>query len=96
MGASVGGFRTLADAVEMATVGLGGNSAVGTGVGSEVHLKDHRVVPLALLSDRFPKVGSALITTLNQTSAMLSATQYLLRPHGGEGATSATLVEGDL
>ena len=95
-GASVGGFRTLVDAVDMATVGLGGDSAVGMGPGGTVKLEDQRVVPLALLADRFPEVGRALKTALNQTSAMLSATQYLMRPHGGTGTSSATLSDEDL
>ena len=88
-GARVGGFRTLVQAVDMATVGLGGDSAVTIGSGGTIELDEHRVVPLSLLASRFPEVGVALKAALNQTSAMRSATQYLMRPHGDTGEVSA-------
>ena len=56
-GATVGGFRTMVEAVAMRTVGLGGDSEVrwaGTGYGAEagprLHVGPRRLVPLSLLA----------------------------------------------
>ncbi len=56
-GATVGGWRTMVEAVAMRTFGLGGDSEVSLipdGLGAALKLGPRRVVPLALLGEKFP------------------------------------------
>jgi N-methylhydantoinase A/oxoprolinase/acetone carboxylase beta subunit len=56
-GATVGGFRTMVEAVDMTTIGLGGDSEVslsddvgGDGAPANIKLGPRRVIPLSLLA----------------------------------------------
>ena len=65
-GASVGGHRTMVEAVMMHTHGLGGDSEVALvdrAVGPDLQIGPRRVVPLSLLADRF---GSTVHQTLQR------------------------------
>ena len=61
-GATVGGFRTMVEAVAMRTVGLGGDSEVrwtsagqgGGGAGQPLRIGPRRLVPLSLLATEHP------------------------------------------
>ena len=62
-GASVGGFRTMVEAVAMRTVGLGGDSEVrwgtagrGGDTGQRLLIGPRRVVPLSLLATGYPEL----------------------------------------
>ena len=62
-GATVGGFRTMVEAVAMRTVGLGGDSEVrwargeGNGTtGEELRIGPRRLVPLSLLATEHPEL----------------------------------------
>jgi N-methylhydantoinase A/oxoprolinase/acetone carboxylase beta subunit len=63
-GATVGGFRTMVEAVAMQTVGLGGDSEVALiqkGLGHALVLGPRRMVPISLLAvDHGPLVRDAL------------------------------------
>ena len=56
LGARVGGFRTMVEAVAMRTTGLGGDSAVtvGEGLGAGLILGPRRLVPVSLLAADHP------------------------------------------
>lgn len=84
-GASVGGFRTLVRAVDMTTMGLGGDSELLIATDGTVTPGQQRVVPLSLAARRFPQIGAELLNALGQGSGMLSATRYLLLPPGEHG-----------
>lgn len=56
-GATVGGWRTMVEAVDMQTVGLGGDSEVSVrsdGLGVLLDLGPRRLVPLSLLATDYP------------------------------------------
>jgi len=62
-GASVGGFRTMVEAVAMRTVGLGGDSEVrwgtmgrGGDIGARLLIGPRRLVPLSLLATTHPEL----------------------------------------
>ena len=62
-GASVGGFRTMVEAVAMRTVGLGGDSEVrwgtagsGGDIGQRLLIGPRRLVPLSLLATGYPEL----------------------------------------
>lgn len=66
-GAQVGGWRTMVEAVDMHTVGLGGDSHVRA---DEEDLRNlligpRRVVPLSLLASQFPQVENDLLRQVN-------------------------------
>lgn len=55
-GADVGGWRTMVRAIDVRTVGLGGDSAVSLHPDGGVTVGPQRVVPVALLAAQFPQV----------------------------------------
>src|SRR5690606_23484212 len=62
-GASVGGFRTMVEAVAMHTFGLGGDSEVSLeegGLRPRILLGPRRLVPIALAATRHPKIVELL------------------------------------
>ncbi|MCY4245672.1 MAG: hydantoinase/oxoprolinase family protein [Gammaproteobacteria bacterium] len=58
-GATVGGWRTLVEAVAVHTLGLGGDSEVAVD-GSLLTLGPRRAVPLCLLAARYPQAAAML------------------------------------
>ncbi len=58
-GATVGGYRTMVEAVAMRTFGLGGDSEISLG-GSALHprieLGPRRVIPVSLLANDYPQI----------------------------------------
>lgn len=65
-GAMVGGFRTLVEAIDIHTLGLGGDSRVAIAPEGEPVIGPRRVIPLCLAADRFPSVLAALETEVLQ------------------------------
>jgi len=64
-GAQVGGWRTMVKAVDMHTVGLGGDSHVRLSEESHLLIGPRRVVPLCLLANQFPKIVDELQWQVN-------------------------------
>jgi N-methylhydantoinase A/oxoprolinase/acetone carboxylase beta subunit len=95
-GAQVGGRRTMVQAIDMRTFGLGGDSEVDIDFSGRVLLKPGRVVPLALLGHRFPKVIETLRAMLADGESQTGAGRFVLRPLGsGQGAIPEGLAERD-
>jgi N-methylhydantoinase A/oxoprolinase/acetone carboxylase beta subunit len=59
-GASVGPWRTMVEAIDVHTVGLGGDSRVWLDEGRTLHVGPRRVVPLCLLASTHPQVIDVL------------------------------------
>lgn len=59
-GARVGGWRTMVEAVDVHTTGLGGDSHVRVDDHGHLHIGPRRVVPLCLLADEHPEVVEEL------------------------------------
>ena len=59
-GATVGGWQTMVEAVQIHTTGLGGDSAVALAEGGTLSLGPRRNVPLALLAHLHPEVLAEL------------------------------------
>ena len=83
-GSDVGGFRTLVQAIDMQTVGLGGDSEVEVDYKGIVSVRANRVVPISLVAHQFPAVEKGLVQALGKQSGMLSATSYVFRPTGAK------------
>ena len=77
-GADVGGYRTLVKAIDMKTLGLGGDSEVDIGELLKLSLLPNRALPLSMLASLWPHVEKELQLALMADSGMRSAIQYLL------------------
>lgn len=78
-GAIVGGWRTMVEAVEVATVGLGGDSEVSLGPRDEMAIGPQRAIPLGLLASQFPEVIDTLRTQLAAKEMGEYAGQFAIR-----------------
>lgn len=61
-GALVGGWRTRVRALDVRTVGLGGDSRVEVGPGGGIRVGPARAVPIATAAERFPELLDTLRT----------------------------------
>jgi N-methylhydantoinase A/oxoprolinase/acetone carboxylase beta subunit len=85
-GAEVGGWRTTVRAIDVTTVGLGGDSEVLIGTRMDVSLAPQRVVPLSLLASRFPKVLTTLASDLADPEVSSLHGKFLVLPFGTSDA----------
>ena len=59
-GAQIGGWRTMVRAIDVRTVGLGGDSEVHLGTAGKIQLGPQRVVPVSLMCHRDPRTLALL------------------------------------
>ena len=81
-GSSIGGFRTLVKAIDMKTIGLGGDSEVDLNEQNKVVLRNNRVMPMAMLVHRWPQLERELELALSANSGMRTAIMYVCLPLG--------------
>jgi len=81
-GAMAGGYRTLVRAIDMQTIGLGGDSEVFIDHKGVVGLKNNRVVPVSLLCDRFPALIETLKASLANGMGLARAIRFIFLPEG--------------
>jgi N-methylhydantoinase A/oxoprolinase/acetone carboxylase beta subunit len=67
-GAWVGGQRTMIEAVDARTIGLGGDSEVHLDRAGNLHVGPRRVIPLSLLAEQYPQVIDVLHRQLEQAA----------------------------
>ncbi len=92
LGAEVGGWRTMVKAIDVKTVGLGGDSEVQVGAGGALLLGPERAVPISLLAARHPAVVEMLETDLAETTGCSQLGKFLVLPFGAKaGASSGAL-----
>ncbi|MEM7081161.1 MAG: hydantoinase/oxoprolinase family protein [Pseudomonadota bacterium] len=77
-GSNVGGYRTLVHAIDMQTIGLGGDSGVEVDSASGLTLLDTRVAPISMLATLYPELEIELEAALSASGGMLSALDYLV------------------
>ena len=90
-GAMAGNYRTMVKAIDMQTIGLGGDSEVDINHRGEIKLKNNRVVPISLMCQRFPQIISKLETSLSAGMGLSRAIRFIFLP---EGADSSNLPPG--
>jgi N-methylhydantoinase A/oxoprolinase/acetone carboxylase beta subunit len=77
-GAQVGRWRTMVEAVDVHTVGLGGDSRVWLDESRELCIGPRRVVPLCLLASEHPAVADRLEEQAAQATIAATAGEFLL------------------
>ena len=81
-GAEVGGWRTMVKAIDVKTIGLGGDSEVQIGVGGGLTIGPQRAVPLSLLGARFDGFAEQLEKDLAETEGGSLLGKFVLLPFG--------------
>jgi N-methylhydantoinase A/oxoprolinase/acetone carboxylase beta subunit len=92
-GAEVGGWRTMVRAIDVRTIGLGGDSEIHIGAHGKVTVGPQRVVPVSLLGARYPDVLKLLEADLADVQGGSSLHgRFVLLPFGAKRtAASADL-----
>lgn len=91
-GAMVGGWRTMVHAIDVHTIGLGGDSAVWTDR-DRVTVGPQRLIPLALLGERFPSLIAAMVADLVEPPARDLACRFVLRHENGRNRAGLSVTE---
>jgi N-methylhydantoinase A/oxoprolinase/acetone carboxylase beta subunit len=79
-GLDINGFPTLVRAIDIQTVGLGGDSEVSVDTSGKILLGKNRVIPVSLLASKWPWIEKQLAISLTTRHAMYRATQYIVLP----------------
>jgi N-methylhydantoinase A/oxoprolinase/acetone carboxylase beta subunit len=88
-GADVGGWRTMVKAIDVRTVGLGGDSEVVIRSDGSLSVGPQRIVPVSLLAARFPEIEIILDAQLAHPEITSLAGRFILLPLGGAGRAPA-------
>ena len=92
-GAEVGGWRTMVRAIDVRTVGLGGDSEIHLGPNGKLTVGPQRIVPVSLIGSLYPEVVAMLEADLADVDGGGSMHgRFVLLPFGARaGATSMEL-----
>jgi N-methylhydantoinase A/oxoprolinase/acetone carboxylase beta subunit len=85
-GAEVGAWRTMVKAIDLKTIGLGGDSEVHLETGKGVRLGPQRVVPISLLARRQPEVIALLQADLATKSGGSLLGKFVVLPFGSRSS----------
>ena len=88
-GAEVGGWRTMVKAIDVKTIGLGGDSEIHIGMDGKLTVGPQRVAPISLLAARYPEVITLLEADLADTDGGSMHGRFVLRPFGAVAGLSA-------
>ncbi|MBN1399611.1 MAG: hydantoinase/oxoprolinase family protein [Anaerolineae bacterium] len=97
-GARVGQWRTMVEAIDVHTAGLGGDSHVWLDEVEALHIGPRRVVPLSLLATEYPEVREQLAAQLSATKPNRGALGEFLMLQNAHWATEGARppFEGEL
>ncbi len=84
-GAEVGGWRTMVRAIDVKTIGLGGDSEVHLGINGEISVGPQRAVPISLLGQRYPEIVAMLEAQLADNEGGSLNGRFVLLPFGAKG-----------
>ena len=92
-GAEVGGWRTMVRAIDVRTIGLGGDSEIHLAANGKLSVGPQRIVPVALLGARYPEVLAMLDVDLTDVDGGSSQHgRFVLLPFGARpGVVAAEL-----
>jgi N-methylhydantoinase A/oxoprolinase/acetone carboxylase beta subunit len=92
-GAEVGGWRTMVKAIDITTIGLGGDSEVHIGLNGALDIGPQRAVPISLIGARYPEVKAMLEGDLAEKEGGSLLGKFLLLPFGAQKQPAQGLSE---
>jgi N-methylhydantoinase A/oxoprolinase/acetone carboxylase beta subunit len=92
-GAVIGGWRTMIEAIDVHTCGLGGDSEVGFDRERRLSVGPRKTMPLSLLATQFPQVLGELTLLAAEEYPPPHATQFAHRNPGRDPGTPLDRVE---
>jgi N-methylhydantoinase A/oxoprolinase/acetone carboxylase beta subunit len=92
-GAEVGGWRTMVKAIDIKTIGLGGDSEVHIGLNGALDIGPQRAVPVSLIGARYPEVKAMLEGDLAEKEGGSLLGKFLLLPFGAQKQSATGLSE---
>ncbi len=81
-GADVGGWRTMVQAIDVRTLGLGGDSEVAFDIKGVATVGARRSVPVSLIGSKFPRVIQQLEDDISDAASGSMAGQFVMLPLG--------------
>jgi N-methylhydantoinase A/oxoprolinase/acetone carboxylase beta subunit len=84
-GAEVGGWRTMVKAIDVTTIGLGGDSEVHLAMDGSMQIGPQRIVPISLIGRRYPEVLTMLEGDLADTEGGSQHGRFVVTPFGKSG-----------
>jgi N-methylhydantoinase A/oxoprolinase/acetone carboxylase beta subunit len=91
-GAEVGGWRTMVKAIDVKTIGLGGDSEISIGLNGKIEVGPQRVAPVSLLASRYPEVIAMLEADLADTEGGSLHGKFVLKPFGATAQSQSAEV----
>jgi N-methylhydantoinase A/oxoprolinase/acetone carboxylase beta subunit len=85
-GAEVGGWRTMVKAIDVKTIGLGGDSEVQVAFDGSLSIGPQRSVPVSLIGQLYPEVITMLEADLADNMGGSLHGRFVLLPFGANGA----------
>ncbi len=90
-GAEVGGWRTMVKAIDVKTIGLGGDSEIIVGLNGKIEVGTQKAAPISLLAARYPETISLLEADLADTDGGSLHGRFVLRPFGSAAPLKSEL-----
>ncbi len=85
-GAEVGGWRTMVKAIDVKTIGLGGDSEIHVAFDGVLSVGPQRAVPVSLIGQKFPEVLAMLEADLADNDGGSMHGRFILKPFGATGS----------
>ena len=89
-GAEVAGWRTMVKAIDVKTIGLGGDSEVQLDFGGAFNIGPQRAVPISLLGQKFPQILAIMESDLTDNEGGSMHGKFVLLPFGATGHSETT------
>lgn len=89
-GAEVGGWRTMVKAIDVRTIGLGGDSEIHFEANGALGVGPQRIVPVSLIAQRFPEVLAMLDSDIADTEGGSMHGRFVVHPFGATGAPATS------
>ena len=89
-GAEVGGWRTMVKAIDVRTIGLGGDSEIGFGPNGALLVGPQRIVPVSLIAERYPEVLAMLDSDIADTEGGSMHGRFVVHPFGAVGPVTTS------
>lgn len=84
-GAEVGGWRTMVKAIDVRTIGLGGDSEIHFEANGTLSVGPGRIVPVALIAERYPEVLAMLDADIADSEGGSMHGRFVVQPFGAAG-----------